>query len=139
MVGAIMGAMIGAFVQYLVMRHQIRTKYSLAAIERRLNNHQSAYDLCYEFSSNMHEQDHIKRGEVNDYFEKWWVTHCIFLGLNSRVEINKLANMYFKYDPQQHNTNDMKKLSEQIKQTAKCILDEVQLPPVKLDLKLFEK
>jgi hypothetical protein len=131
LVGAIIGAGIGAFVQYLVMRHQIKTQYSLAAIERRLDTQQQAFRLCDNLWSGMYQPD--QRLKLIHVSRRWWLKKCIFLLPDSYKKMNDLMNKYTDYDIHPANNNQILNLTEQFKRTTKCILRESQLPSVNAD------
>ena len=135
LVGVVLGALITAGTQFVVARWHGKSQFRLAAIERRLNVHQTAYELCYRMRSSMHNRD--KQGLVQGY-EQWWLQNCLFLGPRSRDSINVLFSKWSLYDPDKKDNAEMNALSRCFKSTVDTLVAEVSLPAVAYDDKLFE-
>jgi len=137
LVGTLLGAAIAAITQFMVTRQQISNQYRLAAIEKRMDVHQAAYELCHKLRSNMHKPIAEKKDLQKDC-EQWWTKNCIYLCPRSRESLNQLFYQYFLYDPEEKDNTKMKDLIEKFKPTVECLTSELALPPVTQDVILFK-
>jgi hypothetical protein len=133
LLGTVLGALIVAYAEW---RHA-KDPFRLAAIERRLNAHQTAYELCYRMRVAMHKCI-SEKDPVEEEYQQWWLKNCIFLGSRSRENLNVLFYKWSLYDPDRRNNAEMNDLARCFKSTVNTLVAEVSLPAVAYDDKLFE-
>lgn len=101
----LIGTAIGALVTYLTMRQQTKvalaaimqqadtakaeciTRFTLAALDKRLEVHQKAYRLWTELLWNWHD---AKASDIALQCEEFWYDHCLYLDPVSRSSFKKI-------------------------------------------------
>jgi hypothetical protein len=132
LLGTLIGALISTATQIILTRQQIKNQFCLAAIEKRLEAHQTAYELCFKLRSNTHSQLPQKQLLLAEY-NQWWLKNCIYLGPKSRKALDNLFREYSLYDPNEHDNAKMQRLVENFKTTFFILISEVGLPSVTQD------
>jgi len=82
---AFIGSIIGQYINMKIAKEASRDKYALAALDKKLEIHQIAYDRTWEFPTIAHLPDDSE--EKNKMFNdnhKWWRENCLFLEPKSR-------------------------------------------------------
>ena len=73
-------------------------RYRLSAISERLKVHQQAFEIWYNISLSIHDDDSRvkKTNEARDF----WVKNCLYLTPKCRDVFNELINLYDNYKNQ---------------------------------------
>jgi hypothetical protein len=136
LVGVVLGGLIAAVAQWLVTSYQIKNQFRLAVVERRLEAHQAAYELCYKLRCAMHKSGSEKQDLMKEY-EQWWLRNCIYLGSQSRQAVDGLFQRWSLYDPADRDTDKMNDLARFFDTAVQTLTREVCLPAVAEDAKFI--
>lgn len=80
--GIIIGGGIATATTLLTARDNRRHQLAMAAVDRRLEAHQTAYALWHRIVGAVHKPDHV--GEVLIEADEWWRNNCLYLDPESR-------------------------------------------------------
>ncbi len=124
--GALLGVLITLIVQYWLAQRQQRDLFRLAAIDKRLQAAQKAFDLWRRLSLHLHNEE--QRMSIVGECQDWWFQNCLYLREDVRNEFHSaynLAHMVATGD-----ANSRKELEKKIFALGKLIEESVGLPPM---------
>lgn len=145
--GALIVAIITTFVQWRIANKdresrekERKDKFRLAALEKRLEVHQDAYERWNKLKELRFEEDPEKTGFIFEC-QDWYYKNCLYLDSDSRLEFKKCINNVFslknRWDSWQgttkdsgeyHKANDFLKLIfKQIRNTGNVIARGVDI------------
>lgn len=82
LVGAAIGAVIAASIQFVTSQSEQLDRYRLSAIEKRLQAHQEAFALWRKLLSHIHDEEEI--ASVVSECQTWWDNNCLYLEEKAR-------------------------------------------------------
>jgi len=95
---AFLGSILGNYFNLKIAKQTSRDKYNLAALDKKLEKHQEAFDRVWDFPSMAHKSyDSKENTDQHKDNLKWWRENCLYLEPKSRSAfINALssANIY---------------------------------------------
>lgn len=131
LMGVVIGAAVAAAVQVAVSRSEQLDRYRLAALERRLQAHQEAFELWRKLISHTHEPDKI--GTVVMQCQEWWDRNCLYLEERARTAF-RLAYMsalnHHDFLKDRSNPHLVKKNWADVVGAGDALASAVALPPV---------
>jgi hypothetical protein len=80
---ALFGVIIGGLVTWIISHREQRNAFRLAALERRLETHQRAYELWWKLSMMIYQKKETLNDYVGDCLE-WWSKNCLYLDPETR-------------------------------------------------------
>jgi|GEM_PF-5344839 hypothetical protein len=80
--GVIIGSGISATTSLLIAKGSYRGNLAVAALDKRLDAHQDAYEIWGEIVGAVHNTERI--GDVVVKAQEFWKKHCLYLDANSR-------------------------------------------------------
>lgn len=129
LIGVLVGTgatVIGVIVQARVSGQEIRARYRLAAIEKRLEVHQEAYSRWIEIQWSLHD---AKIGNLVIEAQDWWTKNCLYLDPESRDAFWKaLINAHSVRAIT--DSEERKLVMGEIRRAGDLIMEGVSLPPV---------
>lgn len=141
LIGVLIGSAITVIVSYRNLKSfenisiQNRTdKYNLAAIEKRLEVHQTAYILWFKLINVL--PDDVRKASVVKEANEFWLENCIYLDEGSRSMFKECISLVYTYDIIYNNwrrTNDdkiLKETYEKIKMVGDTILKGIGASPI---------
>ena len=117
-----------------------RLSLSLAALEKRMQAHQEAYELWWRLRRAAHK-DLEKATAVVVEAQEWWVKHCIFLDAASREAFWVATNCAFQHKDLVAS-KDFKLIQQnwdRIEIVGQLLVKGVDLPPVEPDFVYSDK
>ncbi len=114
-----------------ISQNELSLQLRLAALDKRLKIHQEAYNWCQQILANLRKDEIHKI--VTDC-EKWWNTHCLYLGGNARgsfFKAFKRAEFFNMFSAQiDEEKKEKRKIWDQIYEAIKLLEKETGLPPI---------
>lgn len=107
-------------------KHQMR----MAALDRRLQAHQEAFELWRKMISNVHEDD---IGKVVIECQDWWNKNCLYLTPDARMAFNyayHCANIHSGFLQDRSNPSVVKENWKNITDAGNAIVKGAELPPL---------
>ena len=129
---ALLGAIIGGLIAWIIANREQRNTFRLAALERRLQAHQEAYSLWWSliqriYGDNQEFSSHLK------HCEDWWVNNGLYLSPAARKHFKgglseaQLHRIFYKDGAEQNTATDRwNRLSE----VFEIISSGVELPDI---------
>lgn len=129
LIGGVVAAVIGAFVQYVISRANLRHQLRIAALEKRLEAHQHAYTLWRKllFADKRSKEIYDVVMECQD----WWENNCLYLSSSAR-------EAFFRAYHSARDHADLLRVPEKaelvksahqvVERAGKLILEAVSLP-----------
>jgi len=124
--GTLLGARISVVTRKKIAREDRESQFRLAAIDKRLKVHQTAFKLWSELMTNLEEEIIFELARKS---ENWWYENCLYLTPEARKSFKKVTinvSRYYKID----DPKEKDKLYQQIKEVGNIIVKGVELPSI---------
>lgn len=140
----LLGIFVGSFITVLIQRYDHRVKFRLAALDKRLEAHQKAFEQCSFFVSCLDERDAEKVRKVFKDAQTFYSNYSLYLENGTRkkfVEALGFINAFcprwdylkdFKQEERQEELKRFHRESQKVFDLASIIQKEVQLEPIVL-------
>ncbi len=138
----IIGAIIGWFITFIKFRIERKDRFRMAALDRRLEAHQKAFEQCSFFISCLDERDTEKIKKVFDNAQNFYANYSLYLEKQTRKKFIEALGFINSYCPRWEYLKDFKpeerqKELEKYHQKSKIVFDlsniiqkEVELEPI---------
>jgi hypothetical protein len=105
----IIGVLSGLWIAFYVSKKERKQKdiiteserinrYRLSAISERLQVHQRAFEIWYDISLSIHDDE--SRVKNTNHAREFWVKNCLYLTPKCRDKFNEFINLYDNYKTQ---------------------------------------
>lgn len=99
---AFIGSFVGHFLSHRIFKIKRHDVYAMAALDKKMEAHQTAFSYAWKFPDLAHNKDTDKRVSLFNEIQEWYIKNCIYLEPITRNEFYstlwKAENYYIKLD-----------------------------------------